>query len=219
MPSSPARRDRPRGGGHTADRPAALARSSITPAPRDGRRRGGVLIGRSGRRRAGVGRVTHPGSRAPAVVVDRLQAVQMVRHQPKERRRLRPSGFVDAKRRRRRAGLTMLAADWRFQTRASCWSARCRSWRSATSLQCARRGREFGAACSVRRCGQRSVVPGQVQAPYGAVRRGSEHSSAIGHGAPRLSYFGRSCRASREARSFRSDRITCRTNARAPSSR
>jgi len=33
-----------------------------------------------------------------ALVVDRLQAVQMIRHQPKERRRLGPSGFVDAAR-------------------------------------------------------------------------------------------------------------------------
>ena len=39
-----------------------------------------------------------------AVVIDRLQAVQMIRHQPKERRRLGPSGFVDATRRRRRVG-------------------------------------------------------------------------------------------------------------------
>ena len=33
-----------------------------------------------------------------AVVVDRLQAVQMIRHQPKQRRRLRASGLVDATR-------------------------------------------------------------------------------------------------------------------------
>jgi len=38
------------------------------------------------------------------LVVDRLQAVQMVRHQPKERRRLRTPGCVDAPRRRRRVG-------------------------------------------------------------------------------------------------------------------
>ncbi len=38
------------------------------------------------------------------VVVDGLQPVQMVRHQPKERRRLWASGFVDAARRRRRVG-------------------------------------------------------------------------------------------------------------------
>ena len=37
-----------------------------------------------------------------ALVVDRLQALQMIRHQPKERRRLRAPGFVDATRRRRR---------------------------------------------------------------------------------------------------------------------
>ena len=36
-----------------------------------------------------------------ALVVDRLQALQMIRHQPKERRRLGPSGLVDAARRRR----------------------------------------------------------------------------------------------------------------------
>ena len=39
-----------------------------------------------------------------AVVVDRLQAMQLIGHQPKERRRLRPSGFVDATRRRGRVG-------------------------------------------------------------------------------------------------------------------
>ena len=36
-----------------------------------------------------------------ALVVDRLQTVQVIRHQPKERRRLGPSGFVDAARRAR----------------------------------------------------------------------------------------------------------------------
>jgi len=36
------------------------------------------------------------------LVVDRLQAVQMIRLQPKERRRLRTPGFVDATPRRRR---------------------------------------------------------------------------------------------------------------------
>ena len=39
-----------------------------------------------------------------ALVVDRLQAVQVIRHQPKERRCLRASGFVDATRRRCRIG-------------------------------------------------------------------------------------------------------------------
>jgi len=39
-----------------------------------------------------------------ALVVDRLQSVQVIRHQPKELRRLRASGFVDATRRRRRDG-------------------------------------------------------------------------------------------------------------------
>jgi hypothetical protein len=39
-----------------------------------------------------------------AVVVDRLQSVQVIRHQPKQRRRLRASGLVDAARRRRRIG-------------------------------------------------------------------------------------------------------------------
>jgi hypothetical protein len=39
-----------------------------------------------------------------AVIVDRLQAVQMVLHQPKEWRRLGPTGFVDATRRRGRVG-------------------------------------------------------------------------------------------------------------------
>ena len=39
-----------------------------------------------------------------AVVVDRLQSVQVIRHQPKERRRLGASGLVDAARRRRRIG-------------------------------------------------------------------------------------------------------------------
>jgi hypothetical protein len=39
-----------------------------------------------------------------ALVVDRLQAVQMIRHEPKERRRLRTAGFVDATRRRCRVG-------------------------------------------------------------------------------------------------------------------
>jgi hypothetical protein len=35
-----------------------------------------------------------------ALVVDCLQALQMIRHQPKQRRRLGPSGLVDAARRR-----------------------------------------------------------------------------------------------------------------------
>jgi hypothetical protein len=39
-----------------------------------------------------------------AVVADRLQSVQLIRHQPKQRRRLRASGLVDAARRRRRIG-------------------------------------------------------------------------------------------------------------------
>ena len=39
-----------------------------------------------------------------AVVVDGLQALQMIRHHPKQRRRLRASGFVDAARRWRRVG-------------------------------------------------------------------------------------------------------------------
>jgi hypothetical protein len=39
-----------------------------------------------------------------ALVVDRLQVRQIIRHQPKERRRLGPSGLVDAARRRRRVG-------------------------------------------------------------------------------------------------------------------
>jgi len=39
-----------------------------------------------------------------AVVVDRLQAMQVIRHQPKERRRLRTSGLVDATRCRGRIG-------------------------------------------------------------------------------------------------------------------
>ena len=39
-----------------------------------------------------------------ALVVDRLQALPMIRHQPKQRRRLRAPGLVDAMRRRRRVG-------------------------------------------------------------------------------------------------------------------
>jgi hypothetical protein len=39
-----------------------------------------------------------------AVVVDCLKPLQVLRHQPKERRRLGPSGYVDAARRRRRVG-------------------------------------------------------------------------------------------------------------------
>ncbi len=39
-----------------------------------------------------------------AVIVDRLQAMQMIGHQPKERRRLGPSGVVDATHRRRCIG-------------------------------------------------------------------------------------------------------------------
>ena len=39
-----------------------------------------------------------------ALVVDRLQAMQMIRHQPHQRRRLRASGLVDATRRRGRIG-------------------------------------------------------------------------------------------------------------------
>lgn len=39
-----------------------------------------------------------------AVAVDRPQAMQMIGHQPKERRSLRPSGFADAARRWRRIG-------------------------------------------------------------------------------------------------------------------
>lgn len=42
--------------------------------------------------------------RNEAVVVDRLQSVQVIRHQPKQRRRVRASGPVDAARRRRRIG-------------------------------------------------------------------------------------------------------------------
>jgi len=86
-----------------------------------------------------------------AVVVDCLQAMQMIRPQPKERRRLGASGPVDVTRhrgrvachhsvarravstqRRRGAGRTVLAADGRFRkraARASYWSARCRSRR------------------------------------------------------------------------------------------
>ena len=39
-----------------------------------------------------------------AVFVDRLEAMQMIRHQPKQRRRLGASGLVDATRRWRRVG-------------------------------------------------------------------------------------------------------------------
>jgi len=56
-----------------------------------------------------VGDLRHDGApRAvlarKALIVDRLQAVQVVRHQLKERLRLGAPGFVDAARRRRRAG-------------------------------------------------------------------------------------------------------------------
>ena len=56
-----------------------------------------------------VGHLRH--DRAPrairareALVVDRLQAVQVIRHQPEQRRGLGAPGFVDAVRRRRRVG-------------------------------------------------------------------------------------------------------------------
>jgi hypothetical protein len=109
-----------------------------------------------------------------ALVVDGLQAMQMVRHQPKERRRLRASGLVDAARHRGRVGHARSGTrERRAYSRLGCGPSpfRCAQGRfDATSTRCPPNDACCSRAFSEARCA-RNLLERPLQKPALYVHR------------------------------------------------